>query len=106
MKNKAINTLIKMGMPAGIKGFQYIVDALCFMASDDAYVGGNTITLYVEIASKNKTTPSRVERAIRTAFDLVRTQGEVNVVELYFGIQKPTNGNLLNALYWLLIQEE
>ena len=106
MKMKAINILLKMGMPAGIKGFHYIVDALCLMDSNSDYVGGNIIEIYAVIASRNNTTNSRVERAIRHAFEQVRKHGNPENVNKYLGNQKPTNGNLLNMLFLQLMQEE
>ena len=106
MKRKAINLLLNMGMPAGIKGFHYIVDALCIMDSNKDYVGGNVVELYAKIASQNKTTSSGVERSVRHAFEKVRKYGNEENVRKYFGDQKPTNGNLLNALFLRLTQEE
>ena len=106
MKKKVINTLLEIGIPAGIKGFHYIVDALFLMDSNSDYVGGNIIEMYAVIASRNNTTTSRVERAIRHAFEQVRKHGDPENVRKYLGNQKPTNGNLLNVLYLQLMQEE
>lgn len=105
MKNKAINTLIEMGMPADIKGFQYIVDAMRLF-EDEKYRTGKITALYFEIAQMNNTTISRVERAIRHAFEVVMTKGDLVQVKKYLTLQNTTNGNLLHVFYLRLSQEE
>lgn len=104
MKNKAIKALLEMGMPANIKGFKYIVDAMCLFAKDETLVGGKT-TLYWEIAQKNNDKDMRVERAIRHAFSVVLTKGNSEVAKKYLATQNTTNGNLLATLFYRLQQE-
>lgn len=104
MKNKAINALIEMGMPADIRGFNYIVDAMCLFESDELRKG-NITALYAEIAKMNGTTASRVERATRHAFQVLLTKGNLESVEKYLTMQNTTNGNLLHVLYLRLKQE-
>jgi hypothetical protein len=105
MKNKAVNALIEMGMPANIKGFGYIVDAMCLF-DDEKWLRGKTTDLYREIGRKNNTTMSRVERAIRHAFGIVLLKGNLEIVEKYITMQNTTNGNLLHTLYLRLTQED
>lgn len=105
MKNKAINTLIEMGMPADIKGFRYIVDAM-MLFEDDAIRLGKTTFLYHEIGRRNNDTASCVERAIRHAFGIVLTKGNLKTVEKYLTLQNTNNGNLLHVLYLRLTLEE
>ena len=105
MKNKAINALLKMGMPADLKGFQYIVDSM-LLFEDKSHRNGKILTLYYMIGKMNDTTPSRVERAIRHAFEVVLTKGNLKEVEKYLTTQNPTNGNLLHVLYLRLSQED
>lgn len=105
MKNKAINALVEMGMPADINGFQYITDAMCLFEEKE-WRQGNITFLYMKIGKMNETTPSRVERAIRHAFGVVLTKGNLEAVEKYLTMQNPTNGNLLHVLYLRLSQEE
>ena len=105
MKNKAINALIEMGMPADIRGFQYIVDAMEMFVNKEVRTGKVT-TLYYEIAKMHNTTASRVERTIRHAFSVVLTKGNLESVEKYLTLQNHTNGNLLHVLYLRLSQEE
>lgn len=101
MRNKAINALIKMGMPADIKGFQYIVDAMCLFNADYS-----TTALYSVVAQKNNTTSSRVERAIRHAFCVALKDGVPGYVDKYLTRNHATNGNLLHVLYLRLSQED
>ena len=66
MKNRAINALIEMGMPADIKGFQYIVDAMCLFEEKE-WRNGKTTVLYCKIGEINGVKPQNVERSIRHA---------------------------------------
>ncbi len=105
MKNKAINALLEMGMPADIKGFKYIVDAMVLFEDKTNRVGKITY-LYHLIGNLNDTTDSRVERAIRHAFGVVLDRGNSAAVEKYLTLQNTTNGNLLHVFYLRLTQEE
>lgn len=105
MKNKTVNALIEMGMPADIRGFHYIVDAMCLFEEKE-WRCGKIIPLYQKIGKMNNTTLSRVERAIRHAFGVVLTKGNSEIVEKYLTLQNTTNGNLLHVLYLRLSQEE
>ena len=106
MKNKAVNALIEMGMPADIKGFHYIAEAMELMETENTprYWGWMT-ELYQKISEIHDDTPSRVERAIRHAFSIVLTSGYLGAVEKYLTMQKTTNGNLLATFFLRLSQE-
>lgn len=106
MRNKAINALIEMGIPADIKGFHYIVDAMCLFDEDVSLMRGRITCLYDKLADMNDDTYARVERAIRHAFSVVLTKGYLDAVEKYLTLQNTTNGNLLATLYLKLSQEE
>lgn len=105
MRNKVINALIEMGMPASIKGFDYIIEAMCLFDKDDEWRTGKTTTLYWKIGQICKSTPSRVERAMRHAFQTVLTTGNLETVNKYLTFQNMTNSNLLAVLYFRLSQE-
>lgn len=105
MKNRTVNALLSMGMPADIKGFGYIVEAMILFEEED-WREGKTTALYYGIAKRKKTTPPRVERAIRHAFGEMLKNGNKKEIEKYFSFCKPTNGNLLHVLYLRLTQEE
>ncbi len=64
------NIIHQMGVPAHIKGYQYLRDAIIFVIEDINLLGAVTKELYPMIAQKYKTTASRVERAIRHAIEL------------------------------------
>lgn len=107
MRNKAINALIEMGVPANTLGFKYIADAMCLFDEDEMWRYGSTTLLYENIAAMNKTSASSVERAIRHAFSNVITKGYLETVEKYLTLtlDKPTNGRLLAVFYIRLSQE-
>lgn len=103
-RNDIENILLKIGVPAGIKGFKYITDAVLCL-EDDA-VCSMTKELYPAVARINKTTTSRVERAIRHALDVARSpKGNYNAVEHYIGFMNCTNSNSLKMLHTRIIQE-
>lgn len=104
MKNRAINALIEMGMPADISGFKYIVDAIT-LYTDEEWRYGKILALYYKIGMLNNTPATRVERAIRHAFSIVLTQGNLAIVKRYLTFEKTTNGNLLQVFYIRLQQE-
>ncbi len=103
---KIEDVLLKMGVPAGIKGFAYIADAMQIFdeRGTDIQI---TKELYPAIAKKNNTTPSRAERAIRHAFGVVRGyKGNAEVVEKYIGFTNCNNSSSLKQLYMMLKREE
>lgn len=103
---KIEDTLLAMGVPAGIKGFNYIADAIQIFDE----MGTNisiTKELYPAIAKKNNTTTSRVERAIRHAFEVVRShKGNPEIVEKYIGFTNCNNSSSLKQLYMMLKRGE
>ncbi len=104
MKNKAINALIEMGMPADIKGFQYIVEAMGLFETDNVWREKTTF-LYYKLSKMYDTTPCGVERAIRHAFSIVLKSGYLKAVEKYLTLQRTTNSNLLATFFLRLSQE-
>ena len=100
MRDKTIDVLLQMGVPASIKGFTYICDAIELFDTDPYYPDGKICSLYFEIARLHETTASRVERAIRHAFEVALTKGERDIVELYLDCEHTQNSNLLKTLYF------
>lgn len=90
-----------MGVPAHIKGYQYLRDAILMVIDDMSLLGAITKELYPLIASKYVTTASRVERAIRHAIELAWDRGNVEVMSRFFGYTinsergKPTNSEFI-----------
>ena len=82
-REKVEAVLFKMGMPANVKGFGYIVDSVLLLEEDSKI---KTTYLYFKVAKQHGTTGQRVERAIRHAFDIVRScRGDYDVVNHYIG---------------------
>jgi len=76
--------LDKLGVPAHIKGYQYIVDAIKIFVLDEESKKRVTTYVYPYIAKKYDTTPSRVERAIRNAIEITLTKGNRKNINSYF----------------------
>ena len=91
----------EIGVPAHIKGYQYLREAIILAVNDDEIMNSVTKLLYPTVAKTFKTTPSRVERAIRHAIEVAWDRGDVDVLNSYFGytIQnsrgKPTNSEFI-----------
>lgn len=98
----AITTTIKeIGVPAHIKGYSYLREAIQMVYNDNELLGAVTKILYPDIAEKYKTTPSRVERAIRHAIEVAWNRGNYDVISKTFGYtvhhlkSKPTNSEFI-----------
>lgn len=91
----------QIGVPAHIKGYQFLRDAILLTISDHGYINAVTKRLYPEIAKRNMTTASRVERAIRHAIEVAWDRGDVDTLNSYFGYTihnlrgKPTNSEFI-----------
>ena len=90
-----------IGVPAHIKGYQYLRTAILMATDDPDIINYVTKMLYPTVAKQYKTTSSRVERAIRHAIEVAWDRGDVDVLNEYFGytIQnnrgKPTNSEFI-----------
>lgn len=100
-----MDVLLKMGMPARIKGLTYICDAVELFDTDPYYPDGKICSLYSEIASRHNTTATSVERAIRHAFETTLVKGDPEILEQYLDITNTQNSNLLRSLYFRIKQE-
>lgn len=95
------NIIHEIGVPAHIKGYHYLRDAIKMAVDDMDLLGAVTKELYPAIAKKNNTTPSRVERAIRHAIEVAWNRGRLETIDSLFGytIQndkgKPTNSEFI-----------
>lgn len=102
---KIEDTLLAMGVPAGILGFNYIVDAIQIFDEKGTDIQ-ITKELYPAVAKKNNTTPSRAERAIRHAFERVRScGGNTEIVNHYIGMDNCENSSSLKTLYIRIKQD-
>ena len=95
------NIIHEVGVPAHIKGYQYLREAIIMVVNDIDIINQITKQLYPDIATKYGTTPSRVERAIRHAIEVAWGRGQTEVVESIFGYTisaskgKPTNSEFI-----------
>jgi two-component system response regulator (stage 0 sporulation protein A) len=95
------NIIHEVGVPAHIKGYQYLREAIIMVINDIEIINQITKLLYPDIAQKYKTTPSRVERAIRHAIEVAWSRGKNETVERIFGYTvsaskgKPTNSEFI-----------
>ena len=95
------NIIHEVGVPAHIKGYQYLREAIMMVVNDIDIINQITKQLYPDIAQKYHTTPSRVERAIRHAIEVAWGRGQPDVVENIFGYTvsaakgKPTNSEFI-----------
>ena len=91
----------QIGVPAHIKGYQYLRTAILLTVKDSDVINSVTKVLYPSVAKKYQTTTSRVERAIRHAIEVAWDRGDVDTLNSYFGytIQnnrgKPTNSEFI-----------
>lgn len=91
----------QMGVPAHVKGYQYLRDAIVCVIKEVSLLGAVTKELYPMIAKKYNTTPSRVERAIRHAIELAWDRGNIEFMNKFFGYTinvdrgKPTNSEFI-----------
>ena len=87
----------EIGVPAHIKGYQYLREAIILTIKDMDMINAVTKVLYPEVAKRFGTTPSRVERAIRHAIEVAWDRGDVETLQRFFGYTvsgikgKPTN---------------
>ena len=75
----------EIGVPAHIKGYQYLREAIMMSVQDVEMLGSITKVLYPTIAKKYQTTPSRVERAIRHAIEVAWSRGRMETLDALFG---------------------
>lgn len=95
------NIIHEIGVPAHIKGYQYLRDAIILSVNDMEMLNSITKILYPTIAKKHQTTPSRVERAIRHAIEVAWSRGKMDTIDELFGYTvstgkgKPTNSEFI-----------
>ncbi len=106
MRDKVMDILLGIGIPANVKGLTYICDAIELFDTDPYYQDGKICSLYHDIAKKRDTTASRVERGIRHAFETALTRGNRELVERYLDVVNTQNSNLLRCLHFRIHQEE
>ena len=98
---KVTNIIHDIGVPAHIKGYRYLRDGIIMVVNNVEVINQITKQLYPDLAKKYRTTPSRVERAIRHAIEVAWNRGQIETVESIFGYTlnsnkgKPTNSEFI-----------
>ena len=101
LETKVTNILHEIGVPAHIRGYHYMREAIIMSVNDMDVLNYITKELYPSIAKKCNTTPSRVERAIRHAIEVAWNRGKVDAIDALFGYTvnnhkgKPTNSEFI-----------
>ena len=100
-KKKITNIFITVGIPAHIKGYQFLREAIKLAIANPEIINSITKKLYPTIAEKYSTSASKVERAIRHAIEVAWNRGKIENINNLFGIkvyssnEKPTNGEFI-----------
>ena len=117
LRNTVPAVIHEIGVPAHIKGYQYLREAIIIAINDMEVINAVTKVLYPAVAKRFGTTPSRVERAIRHAIEVAWDRGDLETLQKYFGYTvsntkgKPTNSEfiamiadrlMLNGDSWVL----
>ena len=95
------NIIHEIGVPAHIKGYQYLREAIIIAVGDMDVINAITKVLYPQVAKNFGTTPSRVERAIRHAIEVAWDRGDLDTLQSFFGYTvsntkgKPTNSEFI-----------
>ena len=101
IETQVTSIIHKIGVPAHIKGYQYLRTAIMMTIENSDLINSVTKILYPTVAKKYQTTSSRVERAIRHAIEVAWDRGDLDTLNAYFGytIQnergKPTNSEFI-----------
>lgn len=101
LEQDVTNMIHEIGVPAHIKGYQYLREAIMMSVEDSTMISSITKILYPTIAKRFQTTPSRVERAIRHAIEVAWSRGRMETLDALFGYTintgkgKPTNSEFI-----------
>jgi two-component system response regulator (stage 0 sporulation protein A) len=101
LDEKITNIFITVGIPAHIKGYHFLREAIKMAIDNPEIINNITKKLYPEVAGKFNTTPSKVERAIRHAIEVAWNRGKIENINSLFGVrvyghnEKPTNGEFI-----------
>ena len=101
IESMVTNIIHEIGVPAHIKGYQYLREAIIIAVNDMDVINAITKVLYPQVAKTFGTTPSRVERAIRHAIEVAWDRGDLDTLQSFFGYTvsntrgKPTNSEFI-----------
>lgn len=101
LETQVTKVIHQIGVPAHIKGYQYLRTAILMTIKDSDIINSVTKILYPSVAKQYSTTSSRVERAIRHAIEVAWDRGDIDTLNSYFGFTvqnnrgKPTNSEFI-----------
>ena len=101
LDERITNIFISVGIPAHIKGYQFLREAIKMAVANPEIINSITKRLYPEVASRFDTSASKVERAIRHAIEVAWNKGKIENINQIFGVkvysgnEKPTNGEFI-----------
>ena len=101
MESRVTAIIHEIGVPAHIKGYHYLREAILYCIDNMGAINAVTKILYPEVAKRYNTTPSRVERAVRHAIEVAWDRGDLETLQKYFGYTvsnikgKPTNSEFI-----------
>lgn len=101
MESRVTAIIHEIGVPAHIKGYHYLREAILYSIDNMEAINAVTKILYPEVAKRYNTTPSRVERAVRHAIEVAWDRGDLDTLQKYFGYTvsnikgKPTNSEFI-----------
>ncbi len=101
IESMVTSVIHEIGVPAHIKGYQYLREAIIIAVNDMDVINAITKVLYPQVAKTFQTTPSRVERAIRHAIEVAWDRGDLDTLQRFFGYTvsntkgKPTNSEFI-----------
>ncbi len=101
IESMVTSVIHEIGVPAHIKGYQYLREAIIIAIGDMDVINAITKVLYPQVAKTFQTTPSRVERAIRHAIEVAWDRGDLDTLQRFFGYTvsntkgKPTNSEFI-----------
>ena len=111
LDEKISNIFISIGIPAHIKGYQFLREAVKLAVEEPEIIGSITKRLYPTIAEKFETSSSKVERGMRHAIEVAWNRGKIENINSLFGLkiyssnEKPTNGELIALIADKMIME-
>ncbi len=111
LEEKISNIFISIGIPAHIKGYQFLREAVKLAVEEPEIIGSITKRLYPTIAERFDTSSSKVERGMRHAIEVAWNRGKIENINSLFGLkiynsnEKPTNGELIALIADKMIME-
>ena len=111
LEEKISNIFISIGIPAHIKGYQFLREAVKLAVEKPDIIGSITKKLYPTIAERFETSSSKVERGMRHAIEVAWNRGKIENINSLFGLkiyssnEKPTNGELIALIADKMIME-